>query len=164
MNRYTERDFRNAMGQFCTGVVVITGMDEGQPLGFTAQSFVSVSLAPPLVAVCPARTSTTWPRLRGARHFGINILAADQRELCGRFARSGGDKFSGLDWTAGPNGSPMLAGVLGFVECVLQAEHEVGDHSVVIGRVIDLELSSAPRAPLLFFRGTYGSFGDLSQP
>lgn len=162
MSRFTEREFRNAMGQFCTGVVVVTGIADGQPVGFSAQSFVSLSLTPPLVAVCPASTSTTWPRLRASRHFGINLLGAQQRAVCATFARSGGDKFLGLRWTPGLQGSPMLDGVLGFIECALEAEHAAGDHSIVIGRVLDLRAPDSAQAPLLFFRGQYGSFGDLA--
>lgn len=162
MNRYTEREFRNAMGQFCTGVVVITGIAQGQPLGFSAQSFVSLSLDPPLVAISPARSSTTWPLLRQTGRFGINMLAADQGAICARFARSGGDKFEGLSWTLGSEGSPLLDGVIGAIECEVQTEHEAGDHTLVIARVLDLQqCSDAP--PLLFFRGTYGSFEGLSR-
>lgn len=163
MNRYSEREFRNAMGQFCTGVVVVTGMARGNPQGFSAQSFVSLSLDPPLVAVSPARTSITWPLLRDTGRFGINILAADQGAICARFARSGGDKFEGLSWTPGSLGSPLIEGVIGALECEIQAEHEAGDHTLVIARVLDLQQFDGARAPLLFFRGTYGSFEGLSR-
>lgn len=162
MSHFTERDFRNAMGQFCTGVVVVTGIANGEPLGFSAQSFVSLSLDPPLIGVAPALTSTTWPRLRGSGRFGINILGADQRAICASFARSGGDKFSGLRWTGGAHGAPLIEGVIGFVECTLEAEHATGDHTLVVGRVLDLRVLDTVRLPLLFFRGRYGSFGDLS--
>lgn len=161
MSQFTDRDFRTAMGQFCTGVVVVTGIREGRPLGFSAQSFVSVSLTPPLVAICPARSSTSWPRLREAGRFGINILGADQLAVCETFARSGGDKFEHLGWSPAADGVPMLDGVIGFVGCELVAEHEAGDHTVVIAQVLDLRIHCAQRSPLLFFRGTYGGFGDL---
>ncbi|MGQ0700472.1 MAG: flavin reductase family protein [Panacagrimonas sp.] len=162
MSGFSERDFRNAMGQFCTGVVVVTGISEGQPVGFSAQSFVSVSLAPPLIAICPARSSTTWPKLRASGRFGVNILGADQQPVCGTFARSGGDKFGQLGWVPGASGSPVIEGVIGFVDCELEAEHEAGDHTLAIGRVLDLRVFSAERAPLLFFRGIYGAFDELS--
>lgn len=161
MSRFTDRDFRNAMGQFCTGVVVVTGLCEGRPAGFSAQSFVSVSLAPPLVAICPAKTSTSWPGLRASRRFGINILGADQIAVCATFARSGGDKFERLAWSPATSGVPVLDGVIGFVDCELEAEHEAGDHTVVIARVLDLRVHSTERPPLLFFRGAYGAFGGL---
>lgn len=164
MSTFTEREFRHAMGQFCTGVVVVTGMSQGVPLGFSAQSFTSVSLDPPLVAICPSRRSNSWPRLRAAGHFGINVLGADQKEVCSRFARSGCDKFADRIWTPGRSGAPMLEGVLSFIDCQLEAEHAAGDHTIAIGRVIDLRLLDPERAPLLFFRGLYGAFDELRTP
>lgn len=164
MSTFTEREFRTAMGQFCTGVVVVTGMHQGEPLGFSAQSFISLSLDPPLVAICPSRNSTSWPRLRAAGHFGLNVLGADQKDVCSSFARSGGDKFAERSWMPGRTGAPMLEGVLSFIDCQLEAEHEAGDHTIAIGRVIDLRLIDAERAPLLFFRGLYGAFDQLRTP
>ena len=149
---------RATMGQFCTGVVVATGAVEGEPAGFAAQSFVSLSLDPPLVALCPAATSTSWPRLRASGSFCINILAADQQDVCGLFARSGGDKFAQMPWRAGVTGSPILEGVLAYVDCDLEAEHVAGDHTIAIGRVRDLAILDETRGPLLFFRGVYGDF------
>lgn len=158
---FNDRDFRNAMGQFCTGVVIVTGISDGQPVGFSAQSFVSVSLSPPLVSICPARTSTSWPRLRAARNFGINILASDQFPVCAGFARTGVDKFADLSWTASSRGVPVLGGVIGFIDCELEAEHEAGDHTLVVARVHELKVFSADSSPLLFFRGAYGDFAAL---
>ena len=160
MSQFSERDFRDAMGQFCTGVVIVTGRDEqGAPCGFSAQSFVSVSLAPPLVAVCPANSSRSWPPIRPTGRFGKNILAPDQQDVCARFARSGTDKFQGLPWSASATGLPRLDQVLGFFDCQLEAEHAAGDQSVVIGRVVDCHLRPGERPPLLFFRGRYGAVG-----
>lgn len=164
MAPFDDRAFRAAMSQFCTGVVVVTGVHDARPVGFAAQSFVSVSLAPPLVSICPSRTSTTWPLLRAAGRFGINILGADQHGVCMAFARSGGDKFAEFAWTPSAMGTPVLDGALGFVECVLEAEHEAGDHTLVLGRVLGLSVMSAERSPLLFFRGRYGGFEDLPAP
>jgi flavin reductase (DIM6/NTAB) family NADH-FMN oxidoreductase RutF len=151
------QEFRATMGQFCTGVVVVTGCLDGQPLGFAAQSFVSLSLDPPLVAVCPAKTSTSWPGIRDSGSFAINILAADQRPVCDAFARSGGDKFAELEWRAGETGSPILEGILGWADCRIESEHEAGDHTIAVGRVVGLERCSEA-GPLLFYRGGYGSF------
>ncbi len=150
------------MSQFCTGVVIVTGISEGRPVGFAAQSFVSVSLAPPLVSICPAKTSTSWPLLRASGRFGINILGADQHGICMAFAKSGGDKFTQFGWARSSAGTPVLDGVLGFVDCSLEAEHEAGDHTLVIGRVHELDVFSVERSPLLFFRGRYGAFDDLT--
>jgi 3-hydroxy-9,10-secoandrosta-1,3,5(10)-triene-9,17-dione monooxygenase reductase component len=149
--------FRQTMGQFCTGVVAVTGCLDGQPLGFAAQSFVSLSLDPPLVAVCPAKTSTSWPGIRDSGSFAINILAADQRPVCDVLARSGGDKFAALGWRAGETGSPILEGIIAWVECRIEAEHEAGDHTIAVGRVVGLERCSEA-GPLLFYAGKYGEF------
>lgn len=152
--------FRATMGQFCTGVVVVTGCLDGQLLGFAAQSFVSLSLDPPLVAVCPAKTSTSWPGIRDSGSFAINILAADQRPVCDAFAQSGGDKFAELEWRAGETGSPILEGILGWADCRLEAEHDAGDHTIAVGRVVRLGAQNTGR-PLLFHLGNYGSFSTI---
>lgn len=149
--------FRSIMGQFCTGVVVATACHDGQAVGFAAQSFVSLSLDPPLVALCPARSSTSWPKMRESGAFCVNMLAADQQPLCDGFARSGGDKFADLAWHPAATGSPVLEGVLAYVDCDLEAEHDAGDHTIVIGRVRQLAVGE-PGTPLLFYRGGYGTF------
>lgn len=152
------RQFRDALGQFCTGVVIATGCVDGEPAGFAAQSFSSVSLDPPLVLLCPGKTSTSWPKLRESGSFCINILAADQKPVCDVFAQSGIDKFATLAWHPGATGSPVLDGVLGYVDCDLEAEYDAGDHTVVLGRVRDFSILDAQGSPLLFFRGAFGHF------
>jgi 3-hydroxy-9,10-secoandrosta-1,3,5(10)-triene-9,17-dione monooxygenase reductase component len=152
------RELRNVLGQFCTGVVIATGCVDGKPAGFAAQSFSSVSLDPPLVLLCPAKSSTSWPKLRQAGSFCINILAADQKPVCDVFAQSGIDKFAALPWRPGVTGSPILDGVLAYVDCDLHAEHDAGDHTLVVGRVRDVRILDPEGLPLLFFRGAYGRF------
>ena len=98
---FSSVEFRQAMGNFCTGVTIVTGMDGDEPVGFAAQSFVSLSLDPPLIGVCPAKTSSSWPRIRAAGNFCINILAADQLAICQTMAQSGADKFADIDWHSG---------------------------------------------------------------
>lgn len=158
MSDFDDRQFRNAMGNFCTGVVIATGMLEGEPAGFAAQSFVSLSLDPPLVALCPGKGSSSWPKLRDSGSFCINILGAGQRAVCDAMAQSGGDKFAALDWRPGVTGSPILDGVLGYVDCDLEVEHDAGDHTIAVGRVKDFAILDAETQPLLFFRGAYGEF------
>jgi len=160
---FEPRELRAAMSHFCSGVVVVTGVYEGLPVGLTAQSFVSLSLDPPLVAICPARSSRSWPKLRAAEHFCINILGADQRVTCDMFARSGDDKFSDLRWRPGQTGAPVLENVLAVIECRLDAEHDGGDHTIAVGRVLNLEVFDVQRGPLLFFRGGYGDFRTLEE-
>ena len=155
------REFRNTLGQFGSGVVIVTGMLKGVPAGFSAQSFSSLSLDPPLVLLCPARTSSSWPRVREAGRFCINILAEDQKSICDVFAKTGIDKFASLKWRPGITGSPVIDGVLAYIDCDLYAEHDGGDHTIVVGRVVDIAILDRSRGPLMFFRGAYGKFGAL---
>ncbi|HET6448575.1 MAG TPA: flavin reductase family protein [Conexibacter sp.] len=142
------------MGHFCSGVVVVTALHEGRPVGFTCQSFASLSLDPPLVVAAPAKRSTTFPLIRAAGSFVANILAEQQAELARAFAVSGADKFAGVRWTLGAVGAPILDGALGWAGCRIVAEHEAGDHTLVVGEV--RELGHAPAgAPLTFFRGRF---------
>ena len=153
--------FRQVLGHFATGVAVITAVDGGEPVGFTCQSFSSLSLDPPLVSVAPQRTSTTWPRIRRAGRFCANILVEGQEELGLRFARSGTDKFAGVPWTTSPSGCPVLEDALAWVDCEVLQELDGGDHLLVLGKVLDLAvLSDAP--PLLFFRGGFASLRPAS--
>jgi flavin reductase (DIM6/NTAB) family NADH-FMN oxidoreductase RutF len=161
MSEIDQRVFRDTMGQFCTGVVIATGCREGQPAGFAAQSFSSVSLEPPLVVLCPAKTSTSWPKLRDSGSFCINILSEDQKAVCDVFAQSGVDKFASLDWSPGLTGSPVLADVIAYVDCELHAEHDAGDHTLAVGLVREVSIVNPDKAPLLFFRGGYGQFEGL---
>jgi 3-hydroxy-9,10-secoandrosta-1,3,5(10)-triene-9,17-dione monooxygenase reductase component len=156
------RQFRSTLGQFCSGVVIATGCVRGTPAGFAAQSFSSLSLDPPLIALCPAKTSTSWPKLRDSGNFCVNILAADQKHVCDLFAKSGIDKFAELAWRPGATGSPVLEGVLAYIDCELVAEHDAGDHTIAVGQVRDMEVLKPGERPLLFFRGRYGHFEELS--
>ena len=146
--------FRRVLGHFATGVTVVTAMDGDEPVGFTCQSFSSLSLDPPLVTVAPQRTSTTWPRIRRAGRFCANILAEGQHELGTGFARTGTDKFAGRRWTMSPSGCPVLDDVLAWVDCEIVHEVDGGDHVLVLGRVLDLAVRSDD-PPLLFFRGQF---------
>lgn len=156
MSQFDAGDFRTTLGQFASGVVVATGCLDGEPAGFAAQSFTSLSLEPPLVALCPARSSQSWPKLRDSGSFCINILSESQRAICELFARTGIDKFAGIEWRPGITGSPVLAEALAFVDCELMEEHDAGDHSIAVGRVRDLGVLNADAGPLVFFRGAYG--------
>ncbi|HVF74189.1 MAG TPA: flavin reductase family protein, partial [Acidimicrobiales bacterium] len=129
--------FRDVLGHFGTGVTVITGMAKDVPVGFTAQSFTSVSLDPALVAVCPARSSVSWPVIRHGGTFCANVLAEDQESLGRVFATRGADKFKGVPWKPSPaTASPILDGVLAWVDCRIVAEHDGGDHVIAVARVV----------------------------
>jgi 3-hydroxy-9,10-secoandrosta-1,3,5(10)-triene-9,17-dione monooxygenase reductase component len=149
--------FRTVLGHFCSGITVVTAIDEGMSVGLTCQSFASVSLDPPLVLFVPAKASNSWPHIRSAGHFCANILGEHQEELGRRFAIKGVDKFAGVGWRAGVTGAPLLDGCLAHVECEVQAVHDAGDHDIVVGRVVDLGISGEGN-PLLFYRGGYGRF------
>jgi flavin reductase (DIM6/NTAB) family NADH-FMN oxidoreductase RutF len=155
---FDARALRDTMGQFCTGVVIATGCLNGEPAGFAAQSFVSLSLDPPLVALCPGKASTSWPKIRDSGSFCINVLSSDQKHICDVFAQSGIDKFAKFAWKPGVTGSPLLEGVLAHVECDLETEHEAGDHTIAVGRIRSIDVLRDEAPPLLFFRGTYGNF------
>ncbi|MGX5656562.1 flavin reductase family protein [Geodermatophilus nigrescens] len=149
------RVMRDVLGHFASGVTVVTAHTGEEPIGFTCQSFSSLSLDPPLVALAPARTSTTWPRLRDLGRFCVNVLAEDQSGLSAAFARSGADKFAGVGWRPSRQGSPVLDGVVAWIDCALWAEYDGGDHTIVAARVLDLGADPG-RRPLLFHRGSYG--------
>ena len=118
-----------------------------------------MSLDPPLVSFCAAHTSSTWPHIKAAGHFCVNILGEEQEELSRLFAVTGGDKFEGVGWKSSDRtGAPIIEDVLAWIECVIEAEHEAGDHVVVVGRVHGLGLGHHEGRPLLFFRGGYGRF------
>ncbi|MDQ6687931.1 MAG: flavin reductase family protein [Actinomycetota bacterium] len=149
------RQFRDVLGRFATGVTVVTALSGDKPVGMTCQSFSSVSLAPPLVLFCPAKTSRAWPLIQLSGRFCVNLLAHDQGDVSNVMATRGIDKFAEVSWSpSAVTGSPVIEGILGYVDCTIQAVHEAGDHYVVIGRVQDLDTTEVPH-PLLFFQGQY---------
>jgi flavin reductase (DIM6/NTAB) family NADH-FMN oxidoreductase RutF len=146
---------REVLGHFASGVTVVTALTDDGPLGFTCQSFSSLSLDPPLVAFAPSRASRTWPRLREIGRFCVNVLAEGQDAVSRNFARTRADRFDGVRWTPSAHGSPVLDGVVAWIDGELWAEYDGGDHTLVVARVLDL--GAVPeRRPLLFHRGTYG--------
>lgn len=165
MNGVTSFDsatFRRVLGHYPTGVCVVTAVEaDGAPTGMVVGSFTSVSLDPPLVAFFPDRKSTSWPRIEKVGKFCVNVLGSDQQPLCRQFAASGADKFAGVSHRVSANGSPILDGVVAWIDCTLDVVHEAGDHYIVLGRVIALEVDR-PTSPLLFFQGGYGAFAQLS--
>lgn len=154
-------EMREVMGSFGSGVVVVTAACGAEPVGFTCQSFASLSLNPPLVSLSPARSSRTWPRIRQVGAFCVNVLAADQAEISQAFAVSRSDKFCGIAWSPGAFGAPVIDGVVAWIECLLWAEHDGGDHTVVLGKVHDLAARD-DRDPLLYLRGSYVRRGCIA--
>ncbi|GGZ92528.1 flavin reductase family protein [Streptomyces subrutilus] len=163
LDEVTQESFRDVLGNFCSGMTVITAMGADGPVGFTCQAFSSLSLQPPQVILCPGRTSTTWPLIRAVGLFCVNVLAEDQAGLSRAFARSGGDKFAGVRWDSSPNGSPILSGAAAWLDCRVHAEYAGGDHTVVRADVRGLAASPGKR-PLLFHRGRYTRMADDDAP
>jgi 3-hydroxy-9,10-secoandrosta-1,3,5(10)-triene-9,17-dione monooxygenase reductase component len=150
-----EVDFRNVLGQFATGVTIITAIDGDEPAGVAANSFTSVSLDPPLVLFCVARSSSTWPRIERARKFAVNILGEHQEEVSRLFATRGADRFSQVDWHLGVGGSPVLDDCIAYFDCEFWAEYDGGDHIIVVGIVLDFGVTH-DAGPLVFYKGRYG--------
>ncbi|MFI5043922.1 MAG: flavin reductase family protein [Acidimicrobiales bacterium] len=149
--------FRRVLGHFPTGVTVVAALDEGRAVGLAIGSFFSISLEPPLVGFCVARSSTTWPQIAPLGRFGISVLAEDQTETSGRFASKVEDKFEGVTWDPAPvTGSPLIHGAVSHIDCELEAVHEAGDHLIVVGLVRSLDVHRDEVGPLLFFKGSYG--------
>lgn len=154
---FTSQEFRAALGQFATGVTIVTTRDaQGHAVGLTANSFNSVSLSPPLVLWSLAKQSTSMPGFLSATHYAINVLAADQRLLAERFASKGIDRFDGTAWHAGLSGAPVIDGAVAVFECSHRSQHDEGDHVIFVGKVEHCSRRIGV-APLLFHGGRFFS-------
>jgi flavin reductase (DIM6/NTAB) family NADH-FMN oxidoreductase RutF len=154
--------FRRVLGNYPTGVTVVTAMDsDGRPAGMALGSFTSVSLDPPLVAFLADKNSSSFPRIRTATSFCVNVLSAQQEEVCRAFATRGGDKFTGVTWSPAPSGAPRLDGVAAWIDCDFESIAHAGDHYLVLGRVRELD-GADDGFPLVFYQGGYGRFSPSS--
>ena len=154
--------YRQVLAQYPTGVCVITSVTEhGEAVAMIVGSFTSVSLVPPLVAFFPARDSISWAKLRPCRSFCVNILSADQEVICRRLASKDPDKFAGTPHRFSSAGNPILDGVVAWIDCLQHSVSEAGDHDVVLGRVLELDVVNQ-QPPLVFFQGGYGRFSPAS--
>jgi len=148
------KELRRVLGHFATGVTVITTRDiHGIPYGLTANAFMSVSLDPPLALISIDKTAQCYGCFDASKIFTVNFLNDEQEEISRRFATKGVDKFAGLEWRTGSNGAAILAGVVGHVECRVKQAHEGGDHTLIVGEIINAEALGG--RPLLFFQGKY---------
>jgi flavin reductase (DIM6/NTAB) family NADH-FMN oxidoreductase RutF len=155
----TSDEFRHACGRFPSGVTIATVLDsQGGPHGLTVSSFTSVSLEPPLVLICLGHAVTVIDYFRKAKHFGINILAADQRPLSERFACKGADRFDGLAWQRGETGVPLIPGALSQIECAIRDRVAAGDHDIFIGEMHHARVRDGE--PLIHFAGRYWHLGE----
>ncbi|MCR8897867.1 flavin reductase family protein [Gordonia sp. GONU] len=155
--------FKKAVGQFPSGLTIVTGVDDGRPHGMTLQSFMSLSLEPALIAIAPARTSTTWPVIAETGSFAVNILSEQHSELARKFASSGGDRFESLDYTTTSTGNPILGETVTWFDCRIADILDGGDHVIVLGEVLELGQAeeSTPREPIIFHRS---GFRRLAEP
>jgi flavin reductase (DIM6/NTAB) family NADH-FMN oxidoreductase RutF/DNA-binding IclR family transcriptional regulator len=150
--------FREVLGQYPTGVAVITACGaDGAPVGMVVGSFSSTSLNPPLISFMPDKKSSSWQKLQQLDNFCVNVLGAHQLDVCRDLASKRPDKFAEINWKRSNLGNPVIAGAIAQIECVKETEYEAGDHLIVLGRVLDLDLGAAA-TPLLFYRGGYGTF------
>jgi flavin reductase (DIM6/NTAB) family NADH-FMN oxidoreductase RutF len=159
------RDFRNALGNFATGVTIITAADaEGKPYGLTCNSFASVSLNPPLVLWSLLLYSSSLNIFQNASHFAVNVLDVSQQALASKFAKSSDDKFVGVDWTSGLGRTPLLTESVANFQCRSVNRYYGGDHVIFLGAVEAYAYNR--QEPLLFLRGGFGRFSgaDDRQP
>ena len=151
--------YRNVMGQFATGVTVVT-VDADGPHGMTVNSFASVSLEPPLVLFNADKETNTHDLVAEAEHFAVNILSEEQQWISDRFAGEHHDleePFDDVPTTTAETGAPIIEGTLAYIDCTLSETHPGGDHTIYVGEVQDLALEEATAKPLTFFRGSYGT-------
>ena len=151
------REFRNALGNYATGVTIITAAgSDRKPYGITCNSFASVSLNPPLVLWSLVLYSSSLAAFQNASHFAVNVLGVSQQALADKFAKSSDEKFIGVEWTPGLGGAPLLAGSVANFQCRSANRYYGGDHVIFLGAV---EAYSCNRKePLLFAQGGYGKF------
>lgn len=148
--------FRRVLSHLPTGVSVVTADTPAGPTGMAANSVASVSLDPPMILFCPAKSSTTWPAVRASGRFCVNVLAGHHVELTRAFAAKDVDRFAGVEHRPSMAG-PVLAEAVAWIACAIDAEHDAGDHTIVVARVLALE-ASVDVEPLVFFQGRFGSF------
>lgn len=150
--------FRQVLGYYPTGVCVVTALDsDGNLCAMVVGTFTSVSIDPPLVGFLPDKRSSSWPAIQKAGHFCVNVLAADQMDMCRQLAVSGPGKFTGVEYTVSKHNLPILAGAMVSIECRMHSVTDAGDHWFVLSDVLGLE-ALRDAEPMLFFRGKYGSF------
>lgn len=154
-----QRSFRDAMGRYPTGVVLVAAETEHGPVGMAVNSFTSVSLDPPLVSFCPMITSTTWAQIREVGSFSITFLRDHHEDVSRLFARHGADKFGEHDWQKTPGGHPILADALGWIDASIAEVHVAGDHHLVIANAKDWS-EAQDGSPLVFFTGGYAQLAS----
>lgn len=156
-----QRDFRNALGSFATGITVVTAKTKnGNSIGVTINSFASVSLDPPMVLFSLKTTSPMTQLIQNCGHFTVNVLSSTQQDISNLFASSGEDKFTQAAHTIGENGAPVLEGCLANLECDITNQYHGGDHMIFVGQVTSLSYET-DGDPLLYYKGAYRTIADI---
>jgi flavin reductase (DIM6/NTAB) family NADH-FMN oxidoreductase RutF len=151
--------FKDVMGNYPTGVTVVTTTDEnGVPLGLTVNSFASVSLDPTLILWSIDKRVSTYDIFTNADKFAVHVLAGDQGDICALFASKGTDRFGNCEWEMSDNHLPILKGTAGVLHCKTHKTIEAGDHTILIGEVVEIENHSKP--PLLYHNRKFGNIPD----
>ena len=153
-----EPELRRVYGAYPTGVAVVAGLVDGRPAGIAASSFVPVSLDPPLVSVCVAHTSTTWPLLGGLPRIGISVLGAHQQHIGRRLGARTGDRFAGVAWRSTAGGCVLVEGASAWFDCTVEQRVRSGDHDIVVFRVHDLD-AALDVPPLVFHASAFRRLG-----
>lgn len=154
-------DFRRALGRYASGLTVISGSDEAGPIGFTCQSFYSVSMEPPLISFSVMKSSSSYPKIRDTGKFAVNILSEVQESVANQFARGGDDKWVNIVWKPTAQNNPVIDGSLGWLDRKIWAEHDAGDHVIVIGQVHEIHTEQTDTAaPLVYFDAQYRTLAN----
>jgi 3-hydroxy-9,10-secoandrosta-1,3,5(10)-triene-9,17-dione monooxygenase reductase component len=155
--------YRHVMGHFPSGVTIITAVDpdDSEPVGLAASSFTSVSMDPPLVLFCAGSHSSSWPRIKRAGSYCVNIVGADHEWISRQFSSKVPDKFADVTWRTEATGAPVLDDAHAWIDCVIHEQVAAGDHVIVVGRVIALGAAEAG-GPLAYYRGGYGAFSPAA--
>ena len=158
MNKDRTRNLRQALGSFPTGVTVVSCLDKNKnPLGFTANSFTSVSLDPKLVSICIDKESFNIDSFSITKHFAISVLSENQQSISTIFATPNEDRFKNINWSTEETGSPIIANAVAWFDCNTQQVVDAGDHLILIGNIIAFD--STPKTPLMYLRGNYVNLG-----
>jgi 3-hydroxy-9,10-secoandrosta-1,3,5(10)-triene-9,17-dione monooxygenase reductase component len=157
MSEVSPDELRRVLGHYATGVCIVAAFDGDAPVGMAVNSMTSVSLDPPLVLICPAKASTTWPGIRGVGEFCVSVMAGHHEQVSRGFAAAGRDRFDGIEWHP-RMGGPAIDGAIAWLDCKVEAEHPAGDHTIVLARLLAVEAQDPVATPLVFFRGRYGTF------
>ena len=158
MNKDKTRNLRQALGSFPTGVTVVSCLDKNKnPLGFTANSFTSVSLDPQLISICIDKESFNIDSFSITKHFAVSVLSEDQQSISTTFATPNEDRFQNVEWRTEDTGSPIIENAVAWFDCNTRQVIDAGDHLILIGEIIAFD--SSPKTPLMYLRGNYVNLG-----